>query len=159
MDIRLAPLVGRLSRVSEVVVRPFAPDDPSTPKGANTWNLLYPDEIISGRTMVARRYRGQLVGDHFHPRHPTKDPERFLLIMGDIRFHFEDFEGNMRVIGMNADRDGPLELHIPPYLLHRMEVVSETTWFLEQQADAWSPELSFGPEEFRTFCLHYGSNR
>jgi hypothetical protein len=41
-DVRMAPIVGEITRVSAIKVHRFPPDDLSSPKGSNTWNWLYP---------------------------------------------------------------------------------------------------------------------
>jgi hypothetical protein len=151
-DIRTAPIVGEIPRVGEIKVRQFPPDDVSSPKGSNTWNWLYPTGASAGRTMIARRFAADEVGNHFHPRIPNKDPEQFLLLVGKMRFWFKDVFGNEREEIVDADADGPTEIEIPPYILHQFTVMTATAWFLEQQRTAFNVEDNYTPAEFDNFA-------
>ena len=145
---RLAEIVGTIPTIKEIVSHPFPADNPSIPKGANTWNLPYLPDAIDGRTMIARRFNDDIVGNHFHPCIPGKNPERFLLIMGSVVFWFDDLFGDHLEISLDADRLGPLEVHVPPYVLHGLEVVSSVAWFIEQQIGKFDPLICFSREEF-----------
>lgn len=98
--------------------------------------------------MVACRKQGEAVGGHFHARVPTKDPERFLLIVGNVRFWFKDLHGMVKLIETNADVHGPIEILVPPYILHHIIIVSEVAWFLEQQTDVFDPDINYNEAEF-----------
>jgi dTDP-4-dehydrorhamnose 3,5-epimerase-like enzyme len=98
--------------------------------------------------MIARRFAADEVGNHFHPRIPNKDPERFLLIVGRMRVWFKDVFGDVREEVVDADVQGPTQIEIPPYILHRFIVLTETAWFLEQQRTAFRPEDNYTPPEF-----------
>jgi len=98
--------------------------------------------------MIARRFASDEVGNHFHPRMPNKDPERFLLISGTVKFWFEDVHGLNRTMDLDADISGPVEVIIPPYLIHGIIVQSPVAWFLEQQAESFDPAANYSREEF-----------
>jgi hypothetical protein len=99
--------------------------------------------------MIARRFAADEVGNHFHPRLPNKDPERFLLLIGRIKFWFKDLFGDIREDVVDADADGPTEIEIPPYILHRLTVLTATAWFLEQQRIPFRPADNYSPADFQ----------
>jgi hypothetical protein len=148
MTMRVAPIIGEVPSVRDIRLRSLDADDPSTPKGARTWNLLHPANATAGRTMIACREQGEPVGNHFHIRTVDKDPETFLLIVGVIRFWFKDLHGAVREILMDADALGPLLIEIPPYILHSVRIESPTAWYLEQQSEAYSTDKTYTAAEF-----------
>lgn len=87
--LRLAPIIGELSNVSQVWIETCKPDDPHNPlnpKGTRTWNHVFHNDITAGRGRLMRAVRvmGEEVGNHFHPRVENKDPEIFIFLHGDV---------------------------------------------------------------------------
>src|SRR5690242_3832878 len=158
-DSRTPPIIGKVSCVSEIRIRCLPPDDIGSPKGANTWNWLFPDGVSAGRTMIARRFAADEVGNHFHSRIPNKDPETFLLIMGTIQYYFKDAYGDIREEILDADALGPIEIEIPPYILHKLTILTQTAWFLEQQRTAFSPKDNYSSAEFGEFSKNFSEKR
>lgn len=147
-ELRLAPIIGVIPTVKDVVIKPFPPDNPDTPKGKNTWNWLFPENIAEGRVVIVRRFKDAAAGNHFHPRAIDKDPEKFLLISGRLTFRFRDLFGGYLEKELDAERSGLIEVQIPPYVFHTVTVLSDYVWFLEQRTVAFDPKTNYSAEEF-----------
>jgi hypothetical protein len=145
-ELRFAPIIGDITSVSDVQTRLLPPNDPNSQKGRNTWNWLSPG---ADRVVVFRRNKEGGAGNHFHSReHKSKDPEKFLLIEGEVTFWFKDLAGRNREVDLKAEETGPVEILIPPYLLHGLVVKSEAVLFLEWQAGTFDPSFNYSVEEF-----------
>ncbi len=152
MKIRKVPIIGKIPTVKSVTWGHIYADNRKTEKGSRTWNLPFPKVHNSGRTMVAQRLKGENVGNHFHPRCPQKDPEIFVIFLGSVHFWFKDVKGKEVHVMANALIDGPVQILVPPYVLHGLHVLSDETWFIEQQSEAFDPAICYSPEEFDAFC-------
>lgn len=156
-NLRFAPIVGTVSGIEHVLVRRMEPaqkydGSESSKKGENTWNWLCASTLPQdeGRIMYARRFRGTMVGNHFHPRCKNKDPERFMLVSGAVTFWFLDIFGKRKeeTLVVNPETGIPILVTIPPYILHGMTVTSPFACFLEQQSTPFCAEESYSAEEF-----------
>jgi len=146
---RLATITEPVTTVASVISNNLKPDDPTTHKGSNTWNFPYPEcTQHTGQTAIFRRYKGDEVGKHFHPRCPNKNPEQFLLLNGKVEFWFRDLHQGSRSLILDVEKSGPVIVLIPPYILHGLDVISNEVLFMEQQTEPWNPELTFSEAEF-----------
>ncbi len=152
MRLRKAPIIGEPSRVADVWFEVCKPDDPTSPKGSRTWNLLFDTDMQAGRArcMIAYRIRGEGVGNHFHPRVENKDPEIFVVLIGSVEFWFKDIYGEERTIpiAVNSQNINPVMIKIPPYLLHRINIVSPYAVFEEFQTGPFDPFVNYSAVEF-----------
>ena len=162
VQLRLAPLVGLPSRVSDVRCESCKADNPTIPKGARTWNHPFRVDMKAGesRRMLAWRIQGEEVGNHFHPRAPNKNPEVFEFLYGDIDVLFKDVYGDEHIERIRIELgQAPVLCTVPPYLLHRLVIVSEKALFEEFQEGPFDPDVNFTAEEFKYFCERYCTAR
>jgi len=149
--LRRAPIIGEPGRVSEIRCVPCKPDNPSIPKGARTWNHPFQIDMQAGvgRRMLAWRLKGEEVGNHFHPRAPNKDPEVFEFIYGDIDVWFKDIYSLEHIehirIGLG---EAPVLCKVPPYILHRLTILSSHALYEEFQEGPFNPDVNYTAEEF-----------
>lgn len=157
--LRLAPLIGHVGGVSSVVVKSHPCENPGTPKGSRTWNIVASSDMLAnqGRVLIASRLRGEEVGNHFHPRVKNKDPERFFFLDGRIQFWFADAFGEKREETIMSDlrHGGPVMVELPPYILHGVRVLSEAAVFLELQEGPFEIAHNYTAEEFDLFKLWF----
>jgi cupin fold WbuC family metalloprotein len=150
-QLRLAPLVEKPGSVIDVRRMDCRPDDPRTPKGSRTWNFIMPVTLHAhrGRRMLACRIKGEEVGNHFHPRVENKDPEIFIVIRGGVKFHFTDLFGDIRTEEIWVEgTTNPVIITIPPYVMHQLEVLSDTLLFEEFQTGPFDPAANYSQDEF-----------
>lgn len=127
-------------------VQVLKPRHPETPKGSRTWEWLLPD---GRQTTIYKRLDGEEAGSHFHKgEDPSKNPEFFLLISGNIVFEFIDESGETYKTELSAE-NGPVELVIYPNILHRAFPLTDCV-FIEYRITRFDPKKpdTFGPEHF-----------
>ena len=147
-ELRLANIEGKISTVQDVLIRSLSPDNPSTLKGKNTWNWVFPEKTENARVMIACRHKDTTAGNHFHTRILGKDPERFLFIDGKMNFWFKDLFGGYIEKVIDTTELGVVDIQIPSYILHGLTVLSDKIWFIEQQAEAFNPSINYSVAEF-----------
>src|SRR3989344_485113 len=150
-QLRRATIIGEPGRVSEILCAPCIPDNPSLPKGARTWNHPFQVDmkVGVGRLMLAWRLKGEEVGNHFHPRAPNKDPEVLEFLYGDIDVLFKDVYGAEHTEHIRIRLgEAPVLCTIPPYILHRLIILSDKALYEEFQEGPFDPEVNFTSEEF-----------
>ena len=146
ITVRVLPTIPQhLPTVDQIDIRDLRPSDPTTEKGALTWN--YPLGQINGGSLATLvRTPHHEVGGHWHEAVPNKDPERFILLSGTMVFTFEDAGGTRRVERLETTMLGrKILLTIPPFIMHWVKVESDVALFQEVQqepfqlTDNWSP--------------------
>ncbi|MCD6367602.1 MAG: hypothetical protein J7L45_00790 [Candidatus Aenigmarchaeota archaeon] len=77
---------------------------------------------------VLFRKAGTISGNHYHKgEDPSKNPEKFLIIKGKMKFRAESLEGELL---REEIVDDLTEIRIPPFVKHTFEAL-EDTWFIE----------------------------
>ncbi|MSU74832.1 hypothetical protein EXS57_03620 [Candidatus Kaiserbacteria bacterium] len=151
LKLRRAPIIGEPGRVGDIQCFPCESDDPSLPKGARTWNHPFRVNMKAGmgRRMLAWRIKGEEVGNHFHPRAPNKDPEVFEFLYGDLDVWFKDVYGQEHTEHIRIDLgEAPVLCTVPPYVLHRLIILSEKALFEEFQEGPFDPHMNYSAAEF-----------
>lgn len=123
------------------------PRHPETPKGNRTWEWLIHDR--ERQITIYKRLAGEEAGSHFHKgEDPSKNPEFFLLVSGEIIFEFIDESGNVYKEKLSAEH-GPVELVIYPHVLHRAMPITDCV-FIEYRKTRFDPENpdTLSPEYF-----------
>lgn len=118
----------------------------SSEKGRNTWEYY----LFGGRQLtIYRRQKGVVAGPHFHNgKDPSKNPERLLLVSGNVRFEFVDKDGHYSLQNPDA-KSGPIEITIWPDVLHRITPITDCLLveYRETPFDPRNPD-TFPPSEF-----------
>ncbi len=132
--------------VRDVTMSKVWPADVTSEKGSKTWDVLH--VAGSDRTVVPVRDPGDLVGNHFHPAVRGKNPEKFIVFRGLISFWFEDVHGGYLPMYIDTEFHGVVEVTIPPYILHGVDVVRQV-WFIESGVGPYDPANTRSEEEFK----------
>ncbi len=127
----------------------------NNPRGKTTFEWRHQD----GRqiTVYYRKY-GNTSELHFHKgEDPSKDPEYFLLLSGELEFYFQTTEGEEGKFVVSAIEGAPQEIIIPPYVLHQITPLTDicyveyrSTLFDPNSSDCYTKEEFMGLREPRT---------
>ena len=99
--------------------------DPQSEKGKWTFEWRLPND-----QQITTYYRdaGTVAGGHYHTgSDPSKDPELFLLIFGRVKVRAYDTDQNQSIHLLDAT-NGPVELIIPPFVLHFFEALTRVIY-------------------------------
>lgn len=149
MDVQKIDITKPFPTTDDVHVGVVVPVDVSNPKGSRTWRWpALSGDWSGGAIMVAKRIKGEAVGNHFHPAVPGKDPEMFLLLSGQCVFEFTDLFGNFIDHRLDASK-GAVEVKVPSFVFHGVRVLSDEIIFIEQQQRSYDPNESGSTAEFQ----------
>ena len=98
------------------------------------WCKNFPGKQVT----IYHRKAGTVFGEHFHKgEDPSKNPERFFLIKGELRITATNKKGEKfgDIVTENT------EIIIEPYILHKMEAITDVS-FIEYRSTIFNPQLS-----------------
>ena len=100
----------------------------------------------SGQFMVTYRRAGSISGRHYHEgRHPGKNPERLVLLKGDILLNWKDIGGDDRG---SVPVDSPSLITIPAGVWHEVIAVTDFVMLeLNSAADGRGDTYWMMPDE------------
>ena len=131
--------------VDDVKLEKVGPVHTGNKKARTTWRLNVHRFVQDG--IYFERDPEDEVGNHYHPRTPDKDPEKFFLLSGKMEFWFKDVHGGYRTCSLDA-ADGKIYLEIPPYVLHGIRVMTHAI-YIEFASEPYDPAHTKSEADFQ----------
>ena len=72
---------------------------------------------------------------------PSKNPERLILLSGKMEFEMKESAKDASRKKILDASDGPVELVMPPRILHRVRALTDV-WYIEPRQTHFNPEKS-----------------